>query len=170
MRKIKVSVAALMLGAGAMMMSSCIGKFATFNKVLDWNKGITNNKFVNWLVFIALHAIPVYEIAFMADYLVFNSLEFWTGNNPMANVDMKVQGEKGEYHVKSTENGYRIEHLESGVVANLLFDAANQSWSIESNGQSFELISFADGKANVYYNGSTMNVDMAKTMNLMAAR
>jgi hypothetical protein len=159
-----------MLGAGAMLMSSCIGKFALFNKVLDWNRGVTNDKFINWLVFLCLNILPVYYIAFFADVILFNSLEFWTGENPMAGVDMNVKGEKGEYHVKSTDNGYRMEHLESGVVANLVFDAATQTWSIESNGESAQLVSFADGNANVYYNGSAMNVDMAKTASLMAAR
>lgn len=170
MRKIRVSVAALMIGMSAMMMSSCIGNFALFNKVLKFNQSLTNNKFINWLVFLALNVVPVYYFSFFLDAILFNSIEFWTGSNPMANVDMKVQGEKGEYHVKSTDNGYRLEHLESGVVANLNFDVAAQTWSIESNGESVKLVSFVDGNANVYYNGSTMNVDMAKTMNLMAAR
>lgn len=170
MRKIKVSVAALMLGVGALLMSSCIGKFAAFNGILKWNQKVTSNKFINWLVFLCLNIVPVYYVGMFLDAILFNSIEFWTGSNPIAGVDMNVQGEKGEYHVKSTENGYRLEHLASGAVANLLFDASAQTWSFESNGESFKLVSFANGNANVYLDGSVMNVDMAKTMNLMAAR
>jgi len=62
----------------------CIGKFAAFNGLREWNSKFTKNKFVNWLVFIVLWAIPVYEILMLADGLVINSIEFWTGSNPVA--------------------------------------------------------------------------------------
>ncbi len=168
MRKIRVSVAALMLGAGALLMSSCIGKFGLFNKLLSWNEKATNEKWINWLIFLGLNIIPVYEFSLFLDYILFNSIEFWTGSSPVAGIDMNVKGEKGEYHVKSTENGYHIELLGSGAAADLVFDAAKQTWSMEADGQSVQLVQFVDGNANIY--GSNMNVDMAKTMNLMAAR
>ena len=151
-------------------MSSCIGKFALFNKVLKWNSKVTNNKLINELVYLVLWIAPVYEISLFLDGILFNTLEFWTGKSPLSSVDMNVRGEKGEYHVKSTESGYSIEHLNSGVTAELVFDEASQTWSFECAGQSVKLVSFVDGNANVYFNGSVMRVDMAKTMNLMAAR
>ncbi len=163
-----MSVAALMVGAGALLMSSCIGKFGLFNKVLSWNEKVTNEKFINWLIFLGLNIVPVYEFALFLDYILFNSIEFWTGSSPVAGVDMNVKGQKGEYHVKSTENGYHIELLGSNASADLVFDAAKQSWSMESAGQAVQLVQFVDGNANIY--GSNMSVDMAKTMNLMAAR
>lgn len=75
----------------------------------DWNQGVSN-KFVNELIFLAFHIVPVYEIAYLADALVLNSIEFWSGSNPTASIgEVKtVQGENGEYLVKTNENGYTI--------------------------------------------------------------
>jgi len=168
MKKIRVSVAALMLGAGALLMSSCIGKFGLVNKIFTWNQTVTNSKWVNWLVFLGLNIVPVYEFSYFLDLWLFNSLEFWTGNNPMAGVDMNVQGERGEYHVKSTENGYRVEHLASGEIAEFVFDSATQTWSVESNGQSVQLVQFVDDNAKVFFGEQELVFNAASTSRLLA--
>ena len=80
--------------AGAVTLSSCIGSFGLHSKLLNWNQGI-GNKFVNELVFLAFNIIPVYGVCYLADALVINSIEFWSGSNPMASVGdvKKVKGE-----------------------------------------------------------------------------
>ena len=65
------------------MFSSCIGSFRLTNKLLAWNQTI-DSKFVNELVFIAFCIVPVYPISAMADLIVINSIEFWSGENPVA--------------------------------------------------------------------------------------
>jgi hypothetical protein len=42
-----------------------------------------DSKWVKWLVFLGLSIIPVYELFVLADALVLNSVEFWTGSNPI---------------------------------------------------------------------------------------
>ena len=37
-----------------LLCSSCIGSFGLFNRVLDWNKDVTDNKFLNELIFIII--------------------------------------------------------------------------------------------------------------------
>ena len=69
--------------ASSVLFSSCIGSFGLTNKLLDWNRNI-DSKFVNELVFVAFWIVPVYEISALADILVLNSIEFWSGNNPVA--------------------------------------------------------------------------------------
>ncbi|MDR3189023.1 MAG: DUF3332 domain-containing protein [Prevotellaceae bacterium] len=171
MKRIKVSVAALLVGASMVLMSSCIGSFSLFNKVLDWNKKATNNKWVNELIFVCLTIIPVYEVSYFLDAILFNSLEFWTGQSPLANVDVTVKGEKGEYHVKSTTNGYHVELLGSNLSADFLFDEATKTWSLSENGKQTKLVQFVDDNTAKFYTGtSEMTVDMASTLNLLAAR
>lgn len=63
--------------------TGCVGRFAAFNKLSDWNRKATKDKFVNEAIFLALIFIPVYEITLLADAVVFNSIEFWTGKNPV---------------------------------------------------------------------------------------
>ena len=64
----------LALLVGAVTLSSCIGSFGLTNKLLDWNKGLSN-KFVNELVFILIS--PAYAVCGLADLLVLNTVEFW---------------------------------------------------------------------------------------------
>ena len=60
--------------------TSCIGSFKLSNKVLSWNKQVSNSKFVNEVVFFCFWVIPVYEVTTIADVLVVNSIEFWSGD------------------------------------------------------------------------------------------
>ena len=87
MRKSKSMMVCAVL-AGSILFTSCIGSFKLWNNLKDWNQGV-GNKFVNELVFIALHIVPVYEIAYLADVIVFNSIEFWSGSNPVASNETK---------------------------------------------------------------------------------
>jgi hypothetical protein len=171
MKKIKVSIAALLVGASMMLMSSCIGSFNLFNKVLSWNRNATNSKWVNELIFLSLTIIPVYEFSYFLDLLLFNSLEFWTGKSPIAGVDATVKGSKGEYHVKSTANGYHVELLGSNASADFLFDEATKTWMLNENGKSTKLVQFVDdSNAKFYFGASEMTVNMEDTLNLLAVR
>ncbi len=63
--------------------TGCIGSFGAFNKLLAWNKKVTDQKWGNELIFLGLNIIPVYGLAFLGDILIFNAIEFWGGSNPM---------------------------------------------------------------------------------------
>jgi hypothetical protein len=82
-RSIMTAILALFLSATVAAGTACYGSFQTTSKLHAWNGDVTDNKFANWLIFVGLIVIPVYEIAVLADAVVFNSLEFWTGSNPM---------------------------------------------------------------------------------------
>lgn len=83
--------------------TGCLGRFAAFNKLSDWNQKVTGNKFVNELVFLGLNIIPVYGVALLADAIVINSIEFWTGNNPMlTQADHQKVVESGDIKVVQT--------------------------------------------------------------------
>ena len=69
--------------------TSCIGPNNACNGIGAWNTHVTGSKWGNELVYVGLWVIPVYEIAFTLDSLVFNAFEFWGGNNPI--------GTPGEY-------------------------------------------------------------------------
>ena len=97
MKKTKLTVLCAIM-SGSLLFSSCIGSFGLWSKLKDWNQGL-GNKFVNEIVFLAFHIVPVYEVAILSDVLVLNSIEFWSGSNPIAQVgtEKTVQGENGEY-------------------------------------------------------------------------
>lgn len=82
--KLTKGVAILLLVTTSVMMSGCYGSFALTSKLHRWNGQVSNKKFVNELVFFGLCILPAYELACLGDALIFNSIEFWGGNNPIA--------------------------------------------------------------------------------------
>ena len=72
MKRSKTLVVCAMLG-GSIMFSSCIGSFGLWNNLKDWNQGVSN-KFVNELIFVAFHIVPVYEIAYLATLSSFGAV------------------------------------------------------------------------------------------------
>ena len=141
MRKILLPVCVVAL-ASSMLFTSCIGSFKLTNKVLSWNHQI-GNKFVNELVFVGLWILPVYEISAIADALIINSIEFWSGSNPVAQIGTEkiIHGENGDYTLRTNEDGYTIiKQGEEDKPLNLVYNKENRTWNAETEGQSFELI------------------------------
>lgn len=135
--------AAVCLMAAAITFSSCIGSFGLFNKVLDWNKGLSN-KFVNEIVFILIS--PAYAVCGVVDLLVLNTVEFWSGSNPIAKVGsvQNVWGQDGRlYAVKTLEDGYEVTKP-TGEKVLFTYDERLKSWSMEADGQQRELFRFND--------------------------
>lgn len=151
------------LMAGCVLLSSCVGSFSMFNRLAKWNKKATKYKFLNELIFIVIS--PAYVFCGLADVLVLNSIEFWTGENPMAsNVGKtkKVKGEDGNiYNVKYLAEGYEITGPD-GKVYVLTHDSNTDSWWMEVDGEKKELFSFNhDGTVKAALpDGSMMDVAM----------
>lgn len=133
----------LALLVGAVTLSSCIGSFGLTNKLLDWNKGLSN-KFVNELVFILIS--PAYAVCGLADLLVLNTVEFWTDSKVIAHVGetKEVMGQDGRmYAVKTLKNGYEITDPNSEK-SYLVYNKKEKSWNYKDNGALKELFRFND--------------------------
>ncbi len=145
MKKNSFKVAALLL-AGTLVCSSCIGSFGLFNKYEKWQCNMTSNKYVNGIVGLILQPI-VGGVCLFVDAVVLNTIEFWTGNNPVtAGTTIQVQGQDGRYYaVKTLKNGYKVT-APDGVVTLFIHDEATDSWSMQQNGVTKEIFRFnADG-------------------------
>ena len=143
MKKKYLSVALVVALAGSLLTTSCIGSFSLTNKLLDWNKSI-GNKFVNEVVFFAFWVVPVYEVAALADILVLNSIEFWIGNNALAQGKKVIEGQDGRYIVECDGKGYTITSENDGSVVRLDFDQEEQTWSATANGETYKIMTFID--------------------------
>jgi hypothetical protein len=141
--------------ASCVLFTSCIGSFRTFNKLNTWNQGISGSKFVNELVFICFHIIPVYEVAYLADALIFNSIEFWGGSNPVSKAgEVKhMKGSNGDmFAITTTKSGYKIVDETRNCECKLVFDKKNKTWNAEVDGTKYELM--------------TVNEDGSLTLNI----
>jgi len=135
------SVAALIL-ATSFFASSCVGSFGLFNKLAQWNKSATSSKFLNEIIFIIIS--PAYAVCSLADVVVFNSIEFWTGNKVIGQVGTTkdVMGKDGRmYAIKTLKNGYEITDPD-GEKSYFVFDKKHKSWSYSKDGDIRELFSF----------------------------
>lgn len=143
MKRTYLSVAVVCLLSASLLGSSCIGSFSLTNKLLSWNHQI-GSKFVNELVFFAFWILPVYEVSALADVLVLNSIEFWSGSNPVAKGQRVIEGNDGRYLVCCDGKGYTITSETDGSVARLDFNADEQSWSVDINGEKHTFLTFVD--------------------------
>ena len=135
---------ALVAAISIPVFTSCIGSFALTNKLLSWNRSI-GSKIVNELVFIGFWILPVYEVSALADVLVINSIEFWSGSNPMASGNKVIDGQDGRYIVDCEGLGYTITSENDGSEVRLDFDMAQQTWSVAMpSGESMEFMTFVD--------------------------
>ena len=160
MKKI-IRNSALLL-ATACMMSSCIGSFQLTNKVKDWNESL-GDKFINEVVFLAFHIVPVYEICMFADGIVFNSVEFWTGERLVADAGERqmIRNSFGkDVEIKTLKDGYMFSDGNSSM--KVLYDSANKTWKVETDDQSADLIKFVDDNTAQLFlaNGEVMDITL----------
>ena len=165
MKKKSVTLLVAATLSSSILFSSCIGSFGLTNKLLSWNSNI-DSKFVNELVFIAFCIVPVYEISAIADLLVLNSIEFWSGSSPVAEAGTvkTLEGENGTYTVETKADGYHIQKEGEEKAIDLVFNEADKSWSVEADGETAKLLQFRGGDEVVMYlpDGGEMNVELSK--------
>lgn len=151
MKRLNLKMAATVMICGAFLFTSCVGSFGLHSRLSSWNQNI-GSKFVNELVYLACNIIPVYGVCYLADALVINSIEFWSGSNPMASVGdvKKVKGENGNYLVETLENGYSITREEDNSTMSLIYDSEQNTWNVVADGVSTELLQMnGDGTAQM---------------------
>ena len=155
---LKTAVFALV---GVCLTSSCVGSFSMFNKLLNWNKDATGNKFLNELLFIVIS--PAYAFCGVADVFVLNTIEFWTGSNPLANNVGKtksVMGSDGRlYAVTYWKDGDEIKE-DNGEKVEFTFNKSDKTCSMVKDGNKVTLLKVKDNNtAQIYLkNGRTMDV------------
>ena len=94
---IKKFVCAVTLAAFmCVSVGGCYGQFALLN-LAQKAVGSLGNKFLVSLV--NYFAMPVYGFCLFADFLIFNTIEFWLGSNPIA---------MGNTYEEADENGNKV--------------------------------------------------------------
>ncbi|NOH23774.1 DUF3332 domain-containing protein [Vibrio europaeus] len=73
---------AIVTALGLSSLTGCMGQMATTGIVSKFNLEVVDNRYGRAGMFILLS--PVYGIAGAADLFVINSIEFWTGKNPVS--------------------------------------------------------------------------------------
>ena len=143
----------LALAVGLTSFQGCIGNFVVTKKILNWNQRLSS-KWVNELVFLLMVIIPVYGVAILIDGIVLNSIEFWTGSNPMAmkagEVETKYVSKDGvKYKIEVSQNRYHFIQLEGpnmGDSADLIYNPDTKTWSIGNGKEIKKMAQFLENK------------------------
>jgi hypothetical protein len=62
---------------------SCLGPNNLFNSLRNWNAELSDQDWINEIVFLVLNIIPVYGVALLGDYIIFNTVDYWGDDNPI---------------------------------------------------------------------------------------
>ncbi len=68
--------------AAALLFTGCYGPMNASSRLSIWNREI-ENRWAGEAVFLPLRIFYVYTVAFLGDVLIFNTMEFWGGENPI---------------------------------------------------------------------------------------
>ena len=82
---------ALVLGLSAVFLTTaagCFGRFRAVNAVYDFNRQASDSAVVRSLLLFAMLVVPVYAVAFLVDWIVLNTLDFFNGTNKVAAQDL----------------------------------------------------------------------------------
>ncbi len=90
-------VAVIVVGSFLTVTTGCYGPFNLTRSVYHWNgnikgSGEVNEKWMKEFVFFGMIIIPVYMFSALLDAFIFNSIQFWTGSNPVKAADAGGNG------------------------------------------------------------------------------
>lgn len=147
MKKIKNFLLATVFLTVSLTQYSCIGSFQLTNNLYNWNRNDVSGKWGQELVFLAFVVLPVYSLALLADGVVLNSIEFWTGQNPLAMNDGEsdtkiVQQGNDIYQITAGRNKLHVEKIggeDAGESGAFIYNDADEVWTFTSDGEVFRL-------------------------------
>lgn len=96
------TIVVALLAALLLVNAGCIGSFKLTSNLHRWNSDL-EGKAVQELVFLCFVILPVYGISLLADGIVLNSLEFWSGDNPLATNEKTIEDGPYVVHLERSE-------------------------------------------------------------------
>lgn len=131
MKRILTGAVAALLAISTL--SGCYGNFALTRKVYQAN-GQVGDKFLRSGLTWVLVILPVYGLAALVDFVLFNTVEFWSGTNPVLAAEKDLQFAQGDdsFQIHARKSGdfidYTIQHYnKTGLV-----DTTRISWDSKS--------------------------------------
>ncbi|MCB5270413.1 MAG: DUF3332 domain-containing protein [Candidatus Cloacimonetes bacterium] len=149
---VSIALVAVMLTVG---LGGCFGNFAATRKVYDFNQSF-GGKWENQLLFWVLNIVPVYGLASWGDVVIFNTIEFWTGSNPMAmgpkEEVIKYASQDGkDLRITIRQNQVVVEDLANpGVELELSYKPLEKAWYYQGAEGEFKIAKVSDEKAEFY--------------------
>jgi hypothetical protein len=140
----KKLVAAGVLACFMTVSTACFGPFNLTKNVYHWNSGIKGSgeiseKWMKEIVFFGMIIVPVYMFSALLDGFIFNSIQFWSGDNPVKAAELNSDGTTkqvvlGETTIRWTQTG------EAALVTYERRGVVERRATLISNGAGYRLI------------------------------
>jgi hypothetical protein len=157
-------VAAVVMGSFLTLTTACYGPFNLTRNIYHWNSNIKGGKEVNekWMkeiVFFGMIIIPVYMFSALLDAFIFNSIQFWSGDNPIKASDLGDDGQTkvaqvGDLTMRwtSTSEGATVTYERNGIIERraTIVSSATGYRLVNENGNTLAEVEYgADGTLTV---------------------
>lgn len=137
---------AALLFLGVFSTQNCYGRFVLTGKIYNWN-GSMGNKFIKSILMWVLIIIPVYGVCVFIDFIILNTIEFWTGSNPLAmgptDKEIQIVEKDGRtIELTATQNRFDIKVLkgeDAGKTMALMFNTKEQAWYLQNDKGTFKV-------------------------------
>ncbi len=130
-------------------LTGCYGKFALTRKIYQANGQISDKFLRSGLTWVFV-IVPVYGIAALVDFVAFNSIEFWSGSNPVVSGEKDFQYVKNDdtFKIHARKDGGMIDYTIKHYNKNGLADTTLINWD-STSGKSV-VTTDKDGQARAY--------------------
>lgn len=128
MKKTILKLMVLVLFATSLL--GCYGKFALTRNLYTMNGEVGNKYLRSGLTWVLL-ILPVYAIAGLADFIVLNTVEFWSGTNPVAEGEKTFQYVDGadRYNIHARKSGDNVTYTITRYSIDSYADSLQIDWN-----------------------------------------
>jgi hypothetical protein len=109
------------LALAAILVTGCTGTFSLTNELYQFHRD--QERWADEALFLVFAITPVYGTALLADAVVLNSIEFWTGENPIQSTRAGA--------ASADDNELIVEDRENGLT--MRYDPGTQTVEVNSN-------------------------------------
>lgn len=129
----RLTAAVLAMLVAMVSLQGCYGKMALTKKVYQVN-GQVGDKFLRSLVTWVFIIVPVYQISALVDFVLFNTIEFWSGRNPVAQGEKEFRySENGDtFRVQAQKNGDMLRYTFNRYQGDTYLDTLTIDWNVKS--------------------------------------
>jgi len=148
----------------------CYGNMTLTKKLYKWNGSLGNDIKVN-VVFWVMSLVGIYEVSLFVDIVVLNTIEYWTGSNPLAMLEgsesIRIVEQDGKtFEITTAKNKILIKETTNqanGEIIEVTYDEALATWYL-TKGQETKKIATMDGNNLnlIYPDGNTMSIALAQ--------
>ncbi|MBJ6801507.1 DUF3332 domain-containing protein [Geomonas propionica] len=131
MKRITAALVAMVIAM--VSLQGCYGKMALTKKVYQVN-GQVGDRFLRSLVTWVFIIVPVYQVSALVDFLLFNTIEFWSGHNPVAQGEKDFQfSENGDtFKVHAKKSGDTLRYTFNRYHGDTYLDTLTIDWNVKS--------------------------------------